>query len=165
MLTITPTKPPKLWIELKEVAVALFRYPARCLTHKCPGHLDKGPIYMALHAPKALLSELRLALDMHLVGPFWGQRITAHPWVPHSSAQYLQPLTEQGTCFYEWPPLVTIRGAIVATDAGAIPARMVVVLAYESAPGVYNPKVASEVATSQEGEAMTLLPCVRQVAQ
>ena len=29
-LTVTPTKSPELWIELKEKAVALFKYPVQC---------------------------------------------------------------------------------------------------------------------------------------
>ena len=72
VLIITPTKPPEPCIELQAGVVALFRYPARCLTHKCPGHPNKGPFYMALHAPHALPSELSPALQTHLQEHFWG---------------------------------------------------------------------------------------------
>ena len=58
VLTITSAQPPEPWIELCAEAVAPFRYPARCLTHKCPGHPNKGPLYMALHALDAQPSEL-----------------------------------------------------------------------------------------------------------
>ena len=51
-VTITPES----WIELRTEAVAPIRYPARCLAHKCPGHPNKSPLYMALHAPGALPS-------------------------------------------------------------------------------------------------------------
>ena len=40
---------------------------------------------------------------------------------------------------------------------------MVMVFAYEHAPGQYNTRVASGVGTSQRGEAMTLLLCVHQL--
>ena len=46
-------------------AVALFRYPARCLTHKCPGQPNMGPLHMALHAPEALPWELDSAVRTH----------------------------------------------------------------------------------------------------
>ena len=46
MLSGTHTLPPEPWIELHAEAVAHFRYPARCSTHKCPGHPHKGPLYM-----------------------------------------------------------------------------------------------------------------------
>ena len=74
MLTVTPTKPPELWIELKEGAVALFRYPARCLTHKCLGEPYMGPLYMALHTLHVQPSVLRLALQTYPAQEFWGQR-------------------------------------------------------------------------------------------
>ena len=54
------------WIELQEGVVALFRYPAQCLAHKCPGHPNKGPLYMALHAPTAVPLGLDRALRTHL---------------------------------------------------------------------------------------------------
>ena len=44
VLTVTPAEPPEPWIELWTNAVARFRYLARCLTHKCPGHPNKGPL-------------------------------------------------------------------------------------------------------------------------
>ena len=62
VLTITPILLPELWIELRTEAVALIRYPTRCLTHKCPGHPHQGPLYVALHALGALPSELGPAL-------------------------------------------------------------------------------------------------------
>ena len=57
--------PPEPWIELHAEAVGRFRYPTWCLTHECPGHPHKGPLYMALHAPQALPSEWGPALRTH----------------------------------------------------------------------------------------------------
>ena len=54
VITITAAQPPEPWIELRAEAVALFRHQARCLTHRRPGHPNKGPLYMALHAPHAV---------------------------------------------------------------------------------------------------------------
>ena len=46
--------------------MALFRYPARCVTNKCTGHPNKGPLYIALHTLHALPLELAPALQTHL---------------------------------------------------------------------------------------------------
>ena len=75
------------------------------------------------------------------------------------------PRTEPGIWFHELPPLATIHGAIVVTDAGATPAGSAMALAHESAPRECCTQVASGVGTSQEGEAMTLLLCIRRLAQ
>ena len=56
----------------------------------------------------------------------------------------------------------TTQGTIVATDSG--PAGMALALVYEHEPGQYSACVASGLGTAQEGEAMTLLFCVRQLA-
>ena len=77
---------------------------------------------------------------------------------------YLQPRTKRGVWFHELPPLATISRAIVATDAGTTPAGMAMALAYDHAPWRYRSVVASGVETSQEGEALTLLLCARQLA-
>ena len=50
----------------------LFKYPAKRLTHKCPGHPNRGPLYMGLHAAGTLPSELDPALLTQLRGHFGG---------------------------------------------------------------------------------------------
>ena len=72
---------------------------------------------------------------------------------------YLQHRTESRVWSHELPLLATITRAIVATGAGTTPAGMAMALAYEHAPGRYKTVVASEVGTSHEGEALTLLLC------
>ena len=57
--------------------------------------------------------------------------------------------TELGLWFHGPPPLATIIGAIVATDAGTTQVGIVMALAYESAPGEYHTRVASGVGASQ----------------
>ena len=57
VLSITHAQPLQPWIELCVEAVAHFKSLARCITHKCPGHPSKGPLYMALHALVAMPSE------------------------------------------------------------------------------------------------------------
>ena len=71
---------------------------------------------------------------------------------------------EPGIWFHDLPSLATIRGAIVATDAGITHAGMVMALAYKGAPREYHTRVASGVGTFQEGGAMALQLCVRQPA-
>ena len=79
---------------------------------------------------------------------------------PTAAAMYLQPRTEPGIWFHDLPLLATIRGAIVATDAGTTLAGMTMVLAHERE---YTTKITSGIGTSQEGEALTLLLCVHRL--
>ena len=91
VLTITTARLPEPWRELQAEVVAPFRDTARCLTHKCPGHPNKGPLYMALHAPHTLPSELDPALRTH------GFHSTLHPrCAPTVVHCYLQPQSEPG---------------------------------------------------------------------
>ena len=141
-----------------------FKYPTWCLTHKCPGHRHKGTLYIALHAPRALPSELGPALRTHLREHF-GVHCTLHPHRASAAAPMcLRPRTEPGTWFHDLPVLAMIHGAIVATDAGTTPASMAMALAYEHAPGEYTTVATLGVGTSQEGEALTVLLCVKQLA-
>ena len=126
---------------------------------------------MALHAPQALPSELGVALQTHLQKHFGGNATLRPHRAPMAVPQYAGLWVEPGICTHELPPRATICGAIVATIAimatnvGATLAGMAIALAYKSAPGEYHTQVASGVGTSQEGEAMTLLLCVRRLAQ
>ena len=81
-----------------------------------------------------------------------------HPhWTPTAAPMYPQPWMEPGIWFHDLPPLATIRGAIMATDAGTTPVGMTMVIAYERAPGEYATETASGIGTSQEGKAPALL--------
>ena len=104
VLTVTHTPPPEPWVELRPEAVALFKYPTRCITHKCPVHPHGGPLYMALHAPEALPSELGPALRTHLREHFGGH-VTLNPHRALVAAPiYLQPRTKPGIWFHDLPP-------------------------------------------------------------
>ena len=138
--------------------------PSLVLDTKVPGPPTQGaPFHGPPPSACAAVGVKPLALQTHLEDHF-GDNAILHPHEPPPAApRYLQ-LTVPGIWFHELLSLATIRGAIVATDAGATLAWKVMVLAYESAPGEYITKVASGVGTSQDGEAMTLLLCVRQLA-
>ena len=125
VLTITPTPPPEPWIELRTEAVAQLRYPTRCPAHKCQGHPHRGPLYMALHAQRAPPSELGPALRTHLREHFGGHAMLHPHKAPTAAHVYLQPRTDLGIWFHDLPPLATICGAIVATDASTTPAGMI----------------------------------------
>ena len=51
----------------------------------------------------------------------------------------------------------------MAMDAGTTLAGMTMALTYERAPGEYTTETASGIGTSQEGEALTPLPYIRQL--
>ena len=83
--------------------MARFRYLALCLTHRCPGHPNSGPLYMALHTPSALPSELDPALRTHLREHF-GVHATVYPHRgPAAAPMYLHGslVTSRGT----WRPI------------------------------------------------------------
>ena len=81
-------------------------------------------------------------------------------WLPTPSPQVLAPKTEPGIWLHGLPALGTLRGAIVAMDAGDTPAGMAMAGVAQCGPGAYQAHVASGVGTSQEGEAMILLSYV-----
>ena len=88
---------------------------------------------------------------------------------PHGLAtgpppKVLAPKTEPGIWFHDLPALATLRGTIIAVDAGATPVGMAMVGVAQCGPGAYQAHVASGVHTSQEGEAMILLSYVRRLA-
>ena len=115
---------------------------------------------MALHTPGALPSELGPAVQTHLREHFGGHA-TLHPHrAPKASPMYPQPRTEPGIWFHDLPLLATIQGAIVATNTGTTPVG--IKRAYEREPREYTSETTSGIETSQEGEALTLLLCVRQ---
>ena len=88
--------------------------------------------------------------------------------VPHGQATYppqvLAPEARPGIWFHDLPALATLRGTVVAVDAGATRAGMAMAGVAQSGPAAYQTQVASGVGTSQEGEAMILLSYVRRLA-
>ena len=88
--------------------------------------------------------------------PFW--RHTTGP------PQVLAPEARAGIWLHDLPALATLRGTIVAVDAGATRAGMAMAGVAQSGPTTYQSQVASGVGTSQEGEAIILLSYVRRLA-
>ena len=146
-------------------AVARFKYPAVCVALKCLGHPYKGPLYYSLHMVSALPAELTPALETHLQEHHGDLALLApQGLVTSPPPKVLAPKTEPGLWFHELPALATLRGAIVAVDAGATPAGMAMAGVAQCGPGAYRTHVASGVGTSQEGEAMILLSYARRLA-
>ena len=67
--------------------------------------------------------------------------------------------------FHDLLALATLCGSIAAVDAGTTPAGMAMAGVAQSGYRAYQTHVASGVGTSQEGEAMILLSCIRRLAQ
>ena len=88
--SIIAAQPPEPWIKLRAEAVARFKYPARGLTHKCPGHPNKGPLYMALHTLQSLPLDLDPALRTHLQEHFWVHAMLYPRQDPTAAPSYLQ---------------------------------------------------------------------------
>ena len=164
LVTVTSTLPPFPWIAIAPAAVARFQYPAECMAHKCPGHPHKGPLYYSLDTVGTVPAELHQALRTHLREHHGDMALLA----PHGRAtdppRVLAPETRPGVWFHDLPALATLRGSVVAVDAGATQAGMAMAGVVQSGPGEYQAQVASGVGTSQEGGAMALLSYARRLA-
>ena len=119
VLTITPAQPPEPWIELQTEAAALFRHLVSCVTHKCLGHPNNSPLYMALRAPYAPPSELDPALRTHLREHFGVHTMLCPHREPTAAPMYLQPRTEP-----ESTSMNCRRWPIIATDTITTPVGM-----------------------------------------
>ena len=160
VLTITPAQPLKPWIQLRVETGALLRYPARCLTHKCLGHPNKSPLYMALHAPDALLLELDPALRTQMRENL-GVHATLYPHqAPTAAPVYLRPRADPGMWLHEVPLSATMSRAIIATNAGTTPAGMTMAPAYEHAPGWCTVRVASGVGPPRRARPYPIALCL-----
>ena len=76
----------------------------------------------------------------------------------------VQPRTQPGIWLHDLPLLATIGRAIVATNAHTSPASMTMAIAYESAPREFSTVTTTVMGTSQEGEALTMLFNIGQLA-
>ena len=76
----------------------------------------------------------------------------------------LAPNTEPGIWFHGLPAPATLRGTIVAVDAGATLAGMAMAVFAQWGPGLYRAHVASWVGTSDEVQAMVLVSYFRRLA-
>ena len=165
LVTVPAALPPFPWIAIAPAAVARYQYPAECVAHKCPGHLHKGPLYYSLDTVGTVPAELHQALRTHLREHHGDMALMA----PHGRAtdppRVLAHEARPGIWFHDLPALATLRGTVVAVDAGATRAGMTMAGVAQSPPTTYQSRVASGVGTSQEGEAMILLSYVRWLAK
>ena len=164
LVTVTSTLPPFPWIAIAPAAVARFQYPAECMAHKCPGHPHKGPLYYSLDTVGTVPAELHQALRTHLREHHGDMALLAPHGRATSPPRVLAPETRPGVWFHDLPALATLRGSVVAVDAGATQAGMAMAGVVQSGRGEYQAQVASGVGTSPEGEAMALLSYARRLA-
>ena len=165
LVTVTAALPPFPWIAIAPAAVAKFQYPVECVAHRCPGHPHKGPLYYSLDTVGAVPAELHQALRTHLREHHGDMALLApHGWTTNP-LQVLALEARPGIWFHDQPALATLRGTIVAVDAGATRAGMAMAGVAQSGPTTYQSQVASGLGTSQEGEAMILLSYVRRLAK
>ena len=164
LVTVTWTLPPFPWIAIAPVVVARFRYQAESMAHKCPGHPHKGPLYYPLDTVGSVPAELHQALRTHLRKHHGDMALLAPHGRATSPPRVLAPETRPGVWFHDLPALATLRGSVVAVDAGATQAGMAMAGVVQSGPGEYQCQVASGVGTSQEGEAMAPLSYACQLA-
>ena len=117
LVMVTAALPPFPWIAIAPAAVAHFQYPAECVAHRCPGHPHKGPLYYSLNTVGAVPAELHQALRTHLKEHHGDMALLAtRPG--DQPPQVLAPETRPGVWFYDLPALATLRGNVVAVDAG-----------------------------------------------
>ena len=89
-----------------------------------PGHPNKGPLYYSLDTVGTVPAELNPALHTHLREHHGDLALLA----PHGRATdppyVLAPEARRGIWFHDLPALATLRGTVVAVDAGATRAGM-----------------------------------------
>ena len=148
LVTVTAALPPFPWIAIAPATVAHFQYPAECVAPMCPGHPHKGPLYYSLNTVGTLPAELHQALRTHLREHHGDMALLA----PHGRAtdhpRLLAPEVRPGIWFHDLPALATLRGTVVAVDAGATRAGMTMAGVAQSGPTTYQFRVASGVGTS-----------------
>ena len=164
LVTVTSTLPPFLWIAISPAAVARFQYPAECMAHKCPGHPHKGPLLHSLDTVGSVPAELHQALRTHLREHHGDMALLAPHGRATSPPRVLAPETRPGVWFHDLPALATLRGSVVAVDAGATQAGMAIAGVVQRGPGEYRAQVASGVGTSQKGEVIALPSYARRLA-
>ena len=103
---------------MKPQGVAKFKYMIRCKHHDCPGPPNKGTLYLAVLPGGRIRHEVQEALGVFLDENFPGDCEYTPPPVQTHPPNILYPNTELGVHFHTLPGLATIRGKIVAVDAG-----------------------------------------------
>ena len=95
----------------------------------------------------------------------FGKMAAFHPHQGRTTEPYvLEAITEPGIHFRDLPPLATIRGKIIALDAGTVEGGVV-------AAGVFYRHDHRDIATargpgtSQDGEALVLITYVRELKE
>ena len=95
LVTVTAALPPCPWIAIGPAAIAKFKYPAKCVVHKCPGHPNKGPLYYSLDTAGMVPAELSIALHTHHLEHHADMALLApHGWAndpPRVLAPEVQP--------------------------------------------------------------------------
>ena len=107
------------WLEFLPEAVKVFEYPIKCLTHeKCPGLGYTGGVRVILTNGTPVPYELQEAIEA-MCEELFGQKAKVRGMVgPMEDLVYLEAQETPGIHFRELPTLATIRGRIVALDAG-----------------------------------------------
>ena len=135
LVTVTMTLLPWPWIAIAPAAVAKFKYPAECVAHRRPRHLNKGPLYYSLGMARTVPAELGPALRTHLREHHGDLALL----VPHGLAtdppQVLAPEVKPGIWFHDLPALATLCGTVAAVDAGTTQAGMAMAGVAQSGPG------------------------------
>ena len=107
------------WLDFLPEAVKTFEYPIKCLTHeKCPGLGYTGGVKVTLTNGTQVPYELQEAVEA-MCEELFGQKARVRAMAgPVEDPVYLEAKEEPGIHFRELPALATIKGRIVALDAG-----------------------------------------------
>ena len=164
-VTVTSTLPPWPWIAIVPAAVAKFTYPAECVAHRCLGHPKTGPLYYLLGTAGTVPAELSPALQTHFREYHGDPALLPRHGPANDPPQVVAPEVKPGIRFHDLLASATLRGTVAALDAETKQPGMAMAGVARSGLEAYRTHVASKVGTSQETEAMVLLPYHRMLAQ
>ena len=164
------------WFVIPAAAAPSNKYPVQCKWHKCLKAMAVRPTAVYLHTPLPIQPEALDAMEeflRELFGDTTPARVR-RPAVPLLPRTYLKPNRTPGVHFHNLPRLATVAGVVAATDAGAPSVRerkaargvdelpdegpgMTAAGISKDAQGGYTTASIRAPATSQEGEALSLL--------
>ena len=132
--TVTITTAPGLhgrWVDIGQAAQSTDRYHTKCKHHECPGPYGATDTFIHVHGPAEVRPEVQDTMRVLLAELYASDapedpcpcaedgivRLHSMP-VREGLRTYLDPKLEPGIHFHALPDLATIRGYMLAMDAG-----------------------------------------------
>ena len=131
-ITITTAPGPRgRWVDIPKAAQKKDKYQVKCKHHECPGPYGLTDTYIHVHGQAKVCPEVQDAMQVLLAELYASNKpgdrcpeaekgpVRLHAMLVQMGPRtYLEPRLEPGMHFHRLPDLATIRGYIMAWDAG-----------------------------------------------